>query len=129
MQLTYNNQSLLASGMLRVGRFSGVTRMGRQVIREMNRVGMVVDMSHSGEESTLQAIELSARPISDHARESRHRGTHVAAEQVRRRPAGAGGERRDARSSRCTRTTCGASRRARCASFCAMVADTVESDG
>ena len=42
---------------------SGITRMGRQVIREMNRVGMVVDMSHSGEKSTLQAIEISDRPI------------------------------------------------------------------
>ena len=42
---------------------NGITRFGRQVIREMNRVGMVVDMSHSGERSTLDAIELSERPI------------------------------------------------------------------
>ena len=62
MQLTYNNQSLLATGCYE-SEDSGVTRMGRQVIREMNRVGMVVDMSHSAEESTLQAIELSERPI------------------------------------------------------------------
>ncbi len=61
MQLTYNNQSLLASGCYETDD-SGITRMGRQVIREMNRVGMVVDMSHSGEKSTLQAIELSSRP-------------------------------------------------------------------
>jgi microsomal dipeptidase-like Zn-dependent dipeptidase len=33
------------------------------VIAEMNRVGLVVDMSHSAERSTLQAIELSSRPI------------------------------------------------------------------
>jgi membrane dipeptidase len=37
--------------------------MGREVIAEMNRVGMIVDMSHSGERSTLEAIETSARPI------------------------------------------------------------------
>jgi microsomal dipeptidase-like Zn-dependent dipeptidase len=37
--------------------------MGRQVIKEMNRVGMVVDMSHSAERSTLEAIEISQRPI------------------------------------------------------------------
>ena len=37
--------------------------MGKQVIREMNRVGMVIDMSHSGTQSTLDAIELSERPI------------------------------------------------------------------
>jgi microsomal dipeptidase-like Zn-dependent dipeptidase len=37
--------------------------MGREVVKEMNRVGMVVDMSHSGERSTLDAIEHSSRPI------------------------------------------------------------------
>jgi microsomal dipeptidase-like Zn-dependent dipeptidase len=62
MQLSYNNQSLLASGCYEEVD-SGITRMGRQVIAEMNRVGLVVDMSHSGERSTLEAIETSARPI------------------------------------------------------------------
>ena len=38
-------------------------RMGRQVIAGMNRVGLVVDMSHSAERSTLEAIEISERPI------------------------------------------------------------------
>ncbi|WP_299236358.1 dipeptidase [uncultured Halomonas sp.] len=62
MQLTYNNQSLLACGCYEA-EDSGITRFGRQVIREMNRVGMVIDMSHSGERSTLDAIELSSRPV------------------------------------------------------------------
>ena len=62
MQLTYNNQSLLATGCYEA-EDRGVTRMGRQVIREMNRVGLVVDMSHSAERSTLEAIEISERPI------------------------------------------------------------------
>ena len=62
MQLSYNNQSLLASGCYEA-EDGGVTRMGREVIAEMNRVGLVVDMSHSGERSTLQAIEVSGRPI------------------------------------------------------------------
>ena len=62
MQLTYNNQSLLATGCYEESD-TGVTRMGRQVIAEMNRVGLVVDMSHSGERSTLEAIEISDRPI------------------------------------------------------------------
>lgn len=62
MQLTYNNQSLLATGCYEAVD-SGITRMGHQVIREMNRVGLVIDMSHSGEKSTLQAIEISTRPI------------------------------------------------------------------
>jgi len=62
MQLSYNNQSLLATGCYEA-EDSGVTRMGKQVIKEMNRVGLVVDMSHSAEHSTLEAIELSERPI------------------------------------------------------------------
>lgn len=62
MQLTYNNQSLLAAGCYEA-EDTGLTRMGREVVAEMNRVGMVVDMSHSGERSTLDAIEHSTRPI------------------------------------------------------------------
>lgn len=62
MQLSYNNQSLLATGCYE-NEDPGITRMGRQVIKEMNRVGLVVDMSHSAERSTLEAIELSERPI------------------------------------------------------------------
>ena len=62
MQLSYNNQSLLATGCYEA-EDPGITRMGREVIAEMNRVGLVVDMSHSAERSTLEAIEISARPI------------------------------------------------------------------
>ncbi len=62
MQLSYNNQSLLATGCYEKND-PGITRMGRQVIREMNRAGIVVDMSHSAERSTLEAIEISSRPI------------------------------------------------------------------
>ena len=62
MQLTYNNQSLLATGCYEA-EDSGLTRMGREVVAEMNRVGLVVDMSHSAERSTLEAIEASTRPI------------------------------------------------------------------
>ena len=62
MQLTYNNQSLLATGCYERND-SGVTNFGREVIREMNRVGIVIDMSHSAEKSSLDAIELSEKPI------------------------------------------------------------------
>ena len=60
MQLTYNNQSLLATGCYEADD-TGLTRMGREVVSEMNRVGLVVDMSHSGERSTLDAIDHSSR--------------------------------------------------------------------
>ncbi len=62
MQLSYNNQSLLATGCYEA-EDGGVTRMGRQVIKEMNRVGMVVDMSHSADRSTIEAADISERPI------------------------------------------------------------------
>lgn len=62
MQLTYNNQSLLATGCYEA-EDPGLTRMGRQVIAEMNRVGLVIDMSHSADRSTIEAAEVSTRPI------------------------------------------------------------------
>ena len=62
MQLTYNNQSLLATGCYEKND-SGVTNFGREVIKEMNRVGVVVDMSHSAEKSTFDAIDISEKPI------------------------------------------------------------------
>ena len=62
MQLTYNNQSLLATGCYEKND-SGVTNFGREAIKEMNRVGIVIDMSHSAEKSTIDAIEISEKPI------------------------------------------------------------------
>ncbi len=62
MQLTYNNQSLLATGCYE-DEDTGLTRFGKQAVAEMNRVGLVVDMSHSADRSTLEAIDHSARPI------------------------------------------------------------------
>jgi len=62
MQLTYNNQSLLATGCFE-DVDSGITKFGKEVIREMNRLGLVIDMSHSAEKSTIDAINLSQKPI------------------------------------------------------------------
>ncbi|MFK7752191.1 MAG: membrane dipeptidase [Sedimentitalea sp.] len=62
MQLTYNNQPLLATGCYE-DEDTGLTRFGKQAVAEMNRVGLVIDMSHSAERSTLEAIDHSARPI------------------------------------------------------------------
>ena len=62
MQLTYNNQSLLATGCYEKID-SGVTNFGKEAIKEMNRIGIVIDMSHSAEKSTFDAIELSEKPI------------------------------------------------------------------
>jgi membrane dipeptidase len=61
-QLTYNAQNLLGSGSTeRVD--GGVTDYGVQIIEAMNQIGMLIDVSHSGDRTTLDAIELSPRPI------------------------------------------------------------------
>jgi membrane dipeptidase len=62
MQLTYNDQSLLGGGCYEPSD-SGLSRFGREVVQEMNRVGMLIDLSHSGERTTLEAIEASSRPV------------------------------------------------------------------
>lgn len=92
MQLSYNNQSLLATGCYEAND-GGITRMGREVIAEMNRVGMVIDMSHSAERSTLEAIELSARPIAiTHANPSNwHQGKRSKSGTVLKALAASGG--------------------------------------
>ena len=62
VQLTYNNQNELA-GSCYEEEDSGLARFGKEVILEMNRAGMLVDCSHVGNRSTLQAIEASEKPI------------------------------------------------------------------
>ena len=41
----------------------GLSALGRQVIREMNRVGMMIDISHPSKASMMQTLELTAAPI------------------------------------------------------------------
>ena len=61
-QLTYNSQNLIGSGSTdRVD--GGVSDFGEEIIKAMNKVGMLVDTSHCGERTTLDAIALSPKPI------------------------------------------------------------------
>lgn len=61
-QLTYNSQNLIGSGSTdRID--GGVSDFGEAIIKEMNKVGMLIDTSHCGEKTTLDAIELSAKAI------------------------------------------------------------------
>ena len=61
-QLTYNSQNLIGSGSTdRVD--GGISDYGVEIIKAMNEVGMLVDVSHSGDRTTLDAIELSPKPI------------------------------------------------------------------
>ncbi|WP_037551687.1 dipeptidase [Sphingomonas sp. URHD0057] len=61
-QLTYNSQNLIGSGSTdRID--GGVSDFGQEIITAMNKTGMLIDTSHSGERTTLDAIALSAKPI------------------------------------------------------------------
>ena len=62
MQLTYNNQTALAGGCFEIND-SGVSRFGFSVIEEMNRLGMIVDLSHAGKKTCLDAINFSKKPV------------------------------------------------------------------
>ena len=62
MQLTYNNQTPLAGGCYEK-KDSGVSRFGEMVIEEMNRLGLIVDLSHAGRETCLDAIKFSKKPV------------------------------------------------------------------
>ena len=62
IQLTYNNQNELG-GSCYEEEDSGLARFGREVIREMNRTGILVDLSHVGNRTTLEAIKWSEKPV------------------------------------------------------------------
>ena len=42
---------------------SGLTSLGRQAIKRMNQLGIVIDLSHSGDRTALEALELSEQPV------------------------------------------------------------------
>ncbi len=62
LQLTYNNQNELG-GSCYEEEDSGLSRFGREVVVEMARCGVLVDCSHTGDRTTLHAIEHCPKPI------------------------------------------------------------------
>jgi membrane dipeptidase len=61
LQLTYNTRNLLGDG-YQERTNSGLSSFGVQVVERMNELGMLVDLSHCGEATTLEGIRLSGRP-------------------------------------------------------------------
>lgn len=62
MHLTYNRRNMLGDGCAEAGN-GGLSDFGRQVVAEMNRVGVIVDVAHSGWRTSLEAAKASSRPI------------------------------------------------------------------
>lgn len=63
IQLTYNVRNLVGDGCLEPGN-SGLSIFGRRVIERMNEVGMLVDLSHVGRQTTADAVTASKKPVS-----------------------------------------------------------------
>ncbi|MCB8922157.1 MAG: membrane dipeptidase [Ardenticatenaceae bacterium] len=62
IQLTYNFENLVGFG-CQAPEDKGLTAFGKEVVAEMNRLGLLIDVSHCGPQTTLDAIELSDGPI------------------------------------------------------------------
>jgi membrane dipeptidase len=62
LQLTYNNQNYIASGCAEEAN-GGVSKFGMRFISKMNELGILVDTSHCGKQTTLDACRLSTAPV------------------------------------------------------------------
>ena len=61
-QLTYNARNLIGNGSTE-RRDEGISDFGAAMIEQMNKTGMAIDVSHCGDRTTLDAFELSKRPV------------------------------------------------------------------
>ncbi|MCI0525198.1 MAG: dipeptidase, partial [Acidobacteria bacterium] len=61
-QLTYNTRNLIGNGATE-RRDEGISDFGVAIIERMNKVGMAVDVSHCGDRTTLDAFEVSKKPV------------------------------------------------------------------
>ena len=63
LTLTHTNHTPWADSSAKPGAHNGLTDFGRQVVREMNRLGMMVDISHVSDKTFFDALETSTAPV------------------------------------------------------------------
>lgn len=63
MTLTHNNNVAWADSATDRPRANGLTRFGEEVVREMNRLGMLVDLSHTSADTMRHALRVSRSPV------------------------------------------------------------------
>ena len=63
MTLTWNNTNNWADGVLDEPRHGGLNHLGKEVVREMNRLGMLVDISHVAPATFWDAIATTTKPV------------------------------------------------------------------
>src|SRR6185369_1049994 len=61
-QLTYNSRNLIGNGSTE-RRDDGISDFGVAIVGRMNKLGMVVDVSHCGDRTTLDSFEISKKPV------------------------------------------------------------------
>ena len=62
MHLTYNRRNLIGDGCAEIAN-AGLSEFGRMTIAEMNRVGVIPDVAHSGQRTSLEAAQCSSKPV------------------------------------------------------------------
>lgn len=84
VQLTYNTQNSLAAGCWEDDDAGLSTHVGRQFVQELNKVGVLIDLSHCSEKTCLDTIEFSESPVAiTHANPLEVVGTGI---ELSRRP-------------------------------------------
>jgi membrane dipeptidase len=61
--LTWNNRNEIADGVAEMQTGGGLTLFGREVVKKMNKLGMIVDVSHIAEKGFWDVLELSEDPV------------------------------------------------------------------
>jgi membrane dipeptidase len=63
MSLTWSRRNAFGDGAWENASRGGLTRLGRQAVAEMNRLGIVVDVSHASDQTARDVLELASRPV------------------------------------------------------------------
>ena len=80
MHLTYNRRNVLGDGCAEAAN-AGLSELGKAAIAEMNRVGVIVDVAHSGWRTSLEAAKASTKPMV-----ASHTGAAAVQRHIRAKP-------------------------------------------
>ncbi|HYG80798.1 MAG TPA: membrane dipeptidase [Pyrinomonadaceae bacterium] len=77
MTLTHNNTNDWADACCDAARHNGLSEYGREVVREMNRLGMLVDISHVSDKTMSDVLDISTAPVIASHSSARALNTHL----------------------------------------------------
>ena len=80
MHITYNRRTRIGDGCAEPAN-AGLSDFGRETVREMNRVGVIIDVAHSGFRTSMEAAQVSERPMV-----ASHSGAHALSGHYRFKP-------------------------------------------